>query len=84
MIELVIGYSGAILTAVGMAAQVRHSLKTRNYKDLSRCRLFTDILTNSLYLTYGGMTKNVPIIITSASVVSASVFLSIASRMDSD
>ena len=71
----IIGYTGGAFTILGMAAQVRHSFVKKNFKELSVNRLAADLVTNSLNLAYGGMISSIPVCLTAASVVIASVVL---------
>lgn len=77
-ISAIIGYTGSACTVVGMASQVRHSFIRKNFNELSINRLCADFATNILNLVYGIMIGNIPVIITAASVVCATVILFVA------
>ena len=70
LIENFIGTAGGIVSSVTFLPQVIKIWKTKSAKDLSMMTLFFLILNVSLWLTYGLLKTDFPLIITNSIVLS--------------
>jgi MtN3 and saliva related transmembrane protein len=69
LIENFIGTAGGIVSSVTFLPQVIKIWKTKSAKDLSMMTLFFLILNVSLWLTYGLLKTDFPLIITNSIVL---------------
>ena len=50
-----IGYSAVLLSSISIVPQIRQICKTKQVEDINRCFFILYVLSEVLYITYGGL-----------------------------
>ena len=64
-----IGYAAGALTVLSLVPQVRRTYRTRHVSDLSWGLVWLLVISAALWLAYGLLTRQLPVILTNAGVV---------------
>ncbi len=62
MLEEIFGYSAACLLVISILPQIYHTYKTKKVEDLSYIFLCLQLITCTLWIIYGILLKEIPLI----------------------
>lgn len=77
----IIGYSAAIFLIVTLLPQIHHTYKTKKVDDLSYFFIVLNLITSSLFLLYGILLQELPLIIANIFLIFQNITLIIFKKI---